>query len=63
MWSAAKTFCPRTWSYLAKLASYGGVRPPMAQVAVDLALSPSQVHACSNSSAARLMDSNAAGRY
>jgi hypothetical protein len=30
---------------LAKLVSYGGARPPIAQVAGDLALSPSQVHA------------------
>ena len=30
---------------LAKLVSYGGARPSIAQVAGDLALSPSQVHA------------------
>ncbi|MCC7240296.1 MAG: hypothetical protein IT180_00090 [Acidobacteria bacterium] len=30
---------------LAKLVSYGGERPPIARVAGDLALSPSQVHA------------------
>jgi hypothetical protein len=30
---------------LAKLVSYGGERPPIAQVAGDVALSPSQVHA------------------
>lgn len=30
---------------LAKLVCYGGERPPIAQVAGDLALSPSQVHA------------------
>ena len=30
---------------LAKLVSYGGGRPPIAQVAGDLGLSPSQVHA------------------
>lgn len=30
---------------LAKLVSYGGRRPPIAQVAGDLALSASQVHA------------------
>jgi hypothetical protein len=30
---------------LAKLVSYAGARPPIAQVAGDLALSPSQVHA------------------
>ena len=30
---------------LAKLVSYGGVRPPIAQVAADLGLSASQVHA------------------
>ena len=30
---------------LAKLVCYGGERPPIAQVASDLALSPSQVHA------------------
>lgn len=30
---------------LAKLVCYGGARPPIAQMAGDLALSPSQVHA------------------
>ena len=30
---------------LAKLVSYGGARPPIAQMAADVALSPSQVHA------------------
>jgi hypothetical protein len=30
---------------LAKLVGYGGGRPPIAQVAGELALSPSQVHA------------------
>lgn len=30
---------------LAKLITYGGARPAIAQVAVDLSLSPSQVHA------------------
>ena len=30
---------------IAKLASYGGTRPPIVEVATDLALSPSQVHA------------------
>jgi DNA-binding MarR family transcriptional regulator len=30
---------------LAKLVSYGGRRPAMAQIAADLGLSPSQVHA------------------
>ena len=30
---------------LAKLVSYQGARPPIAQVAADLALSPSQIHA------------------
>ena len=29
---------------LVKLVSYGGIRPPIAQVAADLSLSPSQVH-------------------
>lgn len=36
---------PQDVVVLAKLVSYGGVRPPIAQVAGDLALSPSQVHA------------------
>jgi DNA-binding transcriptional MocR family regulator len=36
---------PQDVVVLAKLASYGGVRPPIAQVAGDLTLSPSQVHA------------------
>jgi hypothetical protein len=36
---------PQDVVVLAKLACYGGERPPIAQVASDLALSPSQVHA------------------
>jgi len=36
---------PQDVVVLAKLVSYGGQRPPIAQVASDLALSPSQVHA------------------
>lgn len=36
---------PQDVVLLAKLASYGGGRPPIALVAGDLALSPSQVHA------------------
>ena len=36
---------PQDVVVLAKLVSYGGGRPPIAQVAGDLALSPSQVHA------------------
>ena len=36
---------PQDVVVLAKLVSYGGNRPPIAQVAGDLALSPSQVHA------------------
>ena len=36
---------PQDVVVLAKLVSYGGARPPIAQVAGDLALSPSQVHA------------------
>ena len=36
---------PQDVVVLAKLVSYGGERPPIAQVAGDLALSPSQVHA------------------
>lgn len=36
---------PQDVVVLAKLASYGGDRPPIAQVASDLALSPSQIHA------------------
>lgn len=36
---------PQDVLVLAKLVSYGGRRPPMAQVAGDLELSPSQVHA------------------
>ena len=35
---------PQDVVVLAKLVSYGGGRPPIAQVAGDLALSPSQVH-------------------
>jgi hypothetical protein len=36
---------PQDVVVLAKLVCYGGERPPIAQVASDLALSPSQVHA------------------
>ncbi|MCC6163666.1 MAG: hypothetical protein IT182_09990 [Acidobacteria bacterium] len=36
---------PQDVVVLAKLVCYGGERPPIAQVAGDLALSPSQVHA------------------
>jgi DNA-binding MarR family transcriptional regulator len=36
---------PQDVVVLAKLVSYGGARPSIAQVAGDLALSPSQVHA------------------
>jgi hypothetical protein len=36
---------PQDVLVLAKLVSYGSVRPPIAQVAGDVALSPSQVHA------------------
>ena len=41
----AQGLLPQDVVVLAKLASYGGGRPPIAQVAGDLALSPSQVHA------------------
>jgi hypothetical protein len=37
---------PQDVVVLAKLVSYGGVRPPIALVAGDLGLSPSQIHAC-----------------
>ncbi len=36
---------PQDVLVLAKLVSYGGRRPPMATMATDLGLSPSQVHA------------------
>jgi DNA-binding Lrp family transcriptional regulator len=36
---------PQDVVVLAKLVSYGGARPPIAQVSGDLGLSPSQVHA------------------
>jgi hypothetical protein len=36
---------PQDVLVLAKLVNYRGARPPIAQVAGDLALSPSQVHA------------------
>lgn len=42
---------------LAKLVSYGGRRPPIAQTAADLSLSPSQVH----SSLRRLVQSRLIG--
>jgi hypothetical protein len=41
----AQGLLPQDVVVLAKLVSYGGERPPIAQVAGDLALSPSQVHA------------------
>src|SRR6266545_2932489 len=41
----AQGLLPQDVVVLAKLVSYGGGRPPIAEVAGDLALSPSQVHA------------------
>lgn len=41
----AQALLPQDVLVLAKLVSYGGKRPSMAQVAADLGLSPSQVHA------------------
>jgi hypothetical protein len=41
----AQGLLPQDVVVLAKLVSYGGERPPIARVAGDLALSPSQVHA------------------
>jgi hypothetical protein len=41
----AQGLLPQDVLVLAKLVSYRGARPPIAQVAGDLALSPSQVHA------------------
>jgi hypothetical protein len=41
----AQGLLPQDVVVLVKLVTYGGERPPMAQVAGDLALSPSQVHA------------------
>jgi DNA-binding Lrp family transcriptional regulator len=40
-----RALLPQDVLVLAKLVSYGGRRPSMAQVAADLGLSPSQVHA------------------
>jgi len=41
----AQALLPQDVLVLAKLVSYGGRRPPMAPMAADLGLSPSQVHA------------------
>ncbi len=41
----AQSLLPQDVVALAKLVSYGGQRPSIAQVASDLGLSPSQVHA------------------
>lgn len=41
----AQALLPQDVLVLAKLVSYGGRRPAMAQVAFDIGLSPSQVHA------------------
>jgi hypothetical protein len=41
----AQGLLPQDVLVLAKLVSYSGHRPPMAQMAADLGLSPSQVHA------------------
>jgi hypothetical protein len=41
----AQALLPQDVLALIKLVSYGGKRPPIAQMAVDLGLSPSQVHA------------------
>lgn len=40
-----RTLLPQDVLVLVKLVSYGGRRPPIAQMAADLGLSPSQVHA------------------
>ena len=40
-----QSLLPHDVVVLVKLVSYGGARPPIARVADDLALSPSQVHA------------------
>ncbi len=40
----AQALLPQDVLVLAKLVSYGGGRPPMAQMAADLGISPSQVH-------------------
>jgi hypothetical protein len=41
----ARALLPQDVLVLAKLVSYGGRRPPIAQMGADLGLSPSQVHA------------------
>ena len=41
----AQALLPQDILALMKLVSYGGKRPPIAQMAADLGLSPSQVHA------------------
>ncbi len=41
----AQALLPQDVLVLLKLVSYGGRRPAMAQMAADLGLSPSQVHA------------------
>ena len=40
----AQGLLPQDVVVLLKLVSYGGLRPPIAQIAADLSLSPSQVH-------------------
>ena len=50
---------PQDVVVLAKLVSYHGTRPPIAQLAVDLSLSPSQVHlALKRLERSRLTDSD-----
>jgi hypothetical protein len=51
---------PQDIVVLAKLVSYGGERPPIAQMSGDLALSPSQVHTSLNRlKRSRLVDAHA----
>ena len=47
---------PQDVLVLVKLVSYRRVRPPIAQVAADLALSPSQVHSLKRLERSRLID-------
>lgn len=53
---------PQDILVLAKLLSYGGRRPPMAQIGVDLSISSSEVHAALKRLAlSRLVSSNSQG--
>ena len=60
----AEGLLPQDVVVLAKLVGYEGERPPIAEVAGELALSPSQVHASlKRLERSRLIDTQTADRF